>query len=75
MQTMIDDGITYGVYAPATDNKLTDLKTFRDFLYFKDHPKYEKMLPTSNQHARLYGAAKTHKFASPDIITTEILKF
>ena len=33
------------------------------------------MLPISNQPARLYGTSKTHKFASPDIITTEKLKF
>ena len=33
------------------------------------------MLPTSNQPARLYGIAKTHKFSLPDIITTEKLKF
>ena len=33
------------------------------------------MLPTSNQPARLYGTAKTYKSASPDIITTEKLKF
>ena len=64
MSTMIDDGITCGVYTPTTDNTLKDLKIFRDFLYrnFKDHPKYEKLLLTSNQPARRYG---THKFASP----------
>ena len=33
------------------------------------------MLQTSNQPARLYGTAKTHKSASPDIITIEKLKF
>ena len=33
------------------------------------------MLPTSNQPARLYGTAKTHIFTSPDIITSEKLKF
>ena len=73
MQAVIDDGITCCVYTPTTDNTLTDLKNFRDFLYrnFKDHPKYEKMLPTSNQPACLYGTAKTHKFASPDMIITE----
>ena len=77
MQTMIDDGITCGVYTPRTDNTLKDLKTFGDFLYcnLKDHPKYEKMLPILKQPERLYGTAKTHKFASPDIITTEKLKF
>ena len=77
MQTMIGDGVTCGVYGPATDNTLKDFKTFCDFLYrnFKDHPKYEKMLPISNQPVRLYGIAKTHKFASPDILTTEKSKF
>ena len=31
MQTMIDDGITCGVYTPATDNTLKGLKTLREF--------------------------------------------
>ena len=77
METMIDDGITCGVYTPTKGNTMKDLKTFCDFLYynFKDHPRYKKTLPTSNQPARLYDAAKTHKFASPDIITGEELKF
>ena len=77
MQTMIDDDITCGDYTPATDNTLKDRKTFHEFLYqnFKDHPKYEKILLTSNQSARLYGIAKTHKFASPDIAATEKFKF
>ena len=69
MQAMIDDGITTGVYKPTTDNTLKDLKTLHDFIYrnFKNHPKYKKMLPTSNQPARLSGTAKAHKFTSPDI--------
>ena len=77
MQTMIFDNITCGVYTSTTDNRLKDLKTFRHFLCrnFKDHPKYKKMLPTSNQPARLYGTAKTHNFASPDIIIAKKLKF
>ena len=33
------------------------------------------MLPTSNQSARLYGTAKTHKCGSPNIITIKKLKF
>ena len=70
MQIMIDDGVTCGVYTPTADNTLKACKTFHDFLYhnFKDHPKYEKMLPTSNKPAWLYGTAKTCKFASPDIL-------
>ena len=73
MQAMIDDDFRCGVYTPTKDNTLKDLKTFCDFLHhnFQYHPKYEKMLPTSNQPAQLYGMAKTHKFASPDIITTK----
>ena len=35
---------------------------------------YEKMLPTLSQSAWLNGMAKTHKLASPDIITTEKIK-
>ena len=77
LQQTIDDGINRGVYSNAVDNTLKDLKTFRHFLYrnFKDHPNYDKMLPKSNQPARLYGTAKTHKFGSPDKITTDELKF
>lgn len=77
LQQMIDDGINRGVYSHAVDNTLKDLKIFRDFLYrnFKDHPKYDKMLPKSSQPARLYGTAKTHKFDSPEEITTDKLKF
>ena len=33
------------------------------------------MLPTTSHPARLYGITKTHKFAFPDIITTEKSKF
>ena len=77
IRAMIDDGITCGDYTLTTDNTLKDLKKFCDFLYrnFENHPNYEKMLPTSNQPARLYGTAKTHKFTSPDIIANEKLKF
>ena len=32
------------------------------------------MQPTSNQPARIYGTAKTHKFENPDNITLEQLK-
>ena len=69
-QTKIDDGITCSVYTPTTDNTLKDFKTFRDFQYrnFKDLPKYEKILLTSNQAARLFGTANF-------IITIEKFKF
>ena len=77
MQEMIDDGIAKNVYTPTTDTTLKDLRTFKDFLYrnFKNHGKYDKMVPQSNQPARLYGTAKTHKFSSFDEITVESIKF
>ena len=49
MQTMTDEGITCETYTPTADNTLKDLKTF--FLWLLINPKYEKMLPTSNQPA------------------------
>ena len=77
MQAMIDNSITCDVYTPTRDNTQKDLKSFYDFLYynFKDHPKYEQMLPTSNQPGQWYGTAKTHKFAPQNSITSEKLKF
>ena len=77
MRAMIDNGITCDVYTTTTDNTLKDLKTFLNFLYrtFKNHLKYEKTLPTSNQPARLYAVAKKYKFTCPDIIVREYLKF
>ena len=52
LQDMIDEGINRGVYTQTTNNTPKDLKTFCDFLYrnFKNHPKYQKIFPTSNQY-------------------------
>ena len=78
LQSMIDEGITNGTYAPTTDSALTDLKKFQDFSRrnFKDKfTHYKDMRPVSNQPGRLYATAKTHKFNSPDEITVENLKF
>ena len=74
MQTLIDCCNNCGDYTPTTDNTLQELKTFFDFSYlkFEDHPKYEKMFPTSNQPAQLI-FNKTHKFRSPDIITNPLI--
>ena len=71
------DVLTENIYSTRDDTKLEDLKAFRDFLYrnFRNHLKYEKQLPTSNQPSRLYGTAKTYKFTSSHIITSEKLKF
>ena len=41
-----------------------DLEKFQSFLYrnFKSHPSYNNMRPVSNQPARFFATAKTHKF-------------
>ena len=78
LQSMIDDGINNGTYAPTTDSTLSDLKKFQDFLRrnFKEKfTHYKDMRPVSSQPSRLYATAKTHKFNSLDEITKENLKF
>ena len=77
IQGMIDDGIRNKVYEPAVDKTLKDLKQFQDFLYrnFRKFEHYDKMKPVSNQPARIYGTAKTHKFNNQTEITLESLKF
>ena len=76
MNQMIEKGLEDGTYVESEDTTLEDLAHFKNFLYrnFKDHPKYQKMLPKSHQPARMYGSAKTHKFESYDQITVENLK-
>ena len=73
---MIDDGIKNKIYEETTDNTLKDLKNFQDFLYrnFKDYENYDEMRPVSNQPARLYDTAKTHKFENVKDITPQNLK-
>ena len=77
LQSMIDEGITNGTYAPTTDLTLTDLKKFQDFLrhnFIGKFTHYKDMRPVSNQPGRLYATVKTHKFNSLDQITVENLK-
>ena len=76
MQKMIDDGIKNKLYEETTDITLKNLKNFQDFLYrnFKDYENYDEMRPVSNQPARLYGTAKTHKFENLKDITPQNLK-
>ena len=64
INNMINEGILKGTYVETNDNTLKDLKSFQSFLYrhFRDHPKYKDMRPASNQPARLFATAKTHKF-------------
>ena len=74
--SMIQEGIDTGKYELTEDSTHKDLKNFQQFLYnnFRDHKEYEKMRPVSNQPARLFATAKTHKFQSFDDITLEDLK-
>ena len=78
LQSMIDEGITNGIYASTTDSTLSDLKKFQDFLRYNLKDKfthYKDMRPVSNQPGRLYATTKTHKFNSLDEMTVENLKF
>ena len=64
IQEMIDYELREGVYAKTEGNTLQDLKQFQDFLYsnFSKYEKYNGMLPSSDQPAKLYRTAKTNKF-------------
>ena len=77
LDTMINDGIMKGTYLETTDNMLKELSRFQDFLYryFHNYERYKDMQPISNQAARLYGTASTHKFKTLDDITVANTKF
>ena len=77
LENMIQDGINNGTYIETDDTTLQDLKLFQSFLYrnFKTHKKYKEMIPSSNQPARLFATAKTHKLKNNDEITISNLKF
>ena len=64
LDTLIDDGIMKGTYVKTTDDKLTELSQFQDFLYrnFHNYECYKDVQLDSNQPARLNRTAKTHKF-------------
>ncbi|KAL9977773.1 hypothetical protein ACROYT_G015213 [Oculina patagonica] len=76
LETMIEEGITNGKYVVTDDNTLKVLKSFQNFLTrnFKSSLPLDKIKPTSNQPAFLYGTAKTHKFQNPEQITKDNLK-
>ena len=77
LEDMIEEEISKGTYERTNDTALQDLKTFQDFLYrnFYNYENYHKMYPHSNQPAKLYGTAKTHKFKDIKEITKEQIKF
>ena len=75
LDTIIDGGIMKGTNIETNDKTLKELSQFQDFLYTNFH-KYERyMQPDSNQPARLYGTAKTHKFETVEDITLANMRF
>ena len=73
LENMLNKGIKRRTYELSTDTTKQDLETFQSCWYrnFKNHPSYNKMRPKSNQPARLYATAKTHKFNDLDEVTAE----
>ena len=74
---MVKEGIDKGTYTMTEDNTIKDLKNLKQFLKrnFKGYDKLDDMLPTSNQPARIYATAKTHKFSSVDSVSMNDLRF
>ena len=64
VEEMINEGIEQGKYEETEHNILKELESVQSFRYrhFKDTPYYKQKLPSSNQPARFFASAKTHKF-------------
>ena len=73
---MISEGISKGKYVETVDSTRKDLKHFQDFLYryFYKTKYYDGMRPVSNQPARFFATAKTHKFDTIEDINVKDLK-
>ena len=73
---MISEGISKGKYVETVDSTRKDLKHFQDFLYryFYKTKYYDGMRPVSNQPARFFATAKTHKFDTIEDINFKDLK-
>ena len=76
-QNMFKEGIDKRTYSLTEDNTIKKSKNFEQFLKinFKGYDKLDDMLTTSNQPARIYVFAKTHKFSSADSLNVNDLKF
>ena len=77
IERMIEEGIKNGTYAVTDDTTMQYLKRFQDFLRrnIKKYEHYNEIYPESNEPAKMYGTAKTHKFDSTDNIKLTKLKF
>ena len=73
---VISEGISNGKYVETVDSIHKDLKHFQDFLYrhFYKTKYYDSMRPVSNQTARFFATAKTHKFNTIEDINVKDLK-
>ena len=77
VNTMINEGISKSkYYVEIVDSTHKDLKHFQEFLYrhFYKTRYYDGMHPISNQTARFFTTAKTHKFDSIENINVTDLK-
>ena len=74
LERMIEEGVKKGTYKKTEDTTLQDLKKIQDSLYrnFYSYEHYKSMYPHSNQPAKLYVTAKTHKFNNIQEITRKI---
>ena len=74
---MANEGIKLGKYEKTADTTHDeDLEKFQSFLYcnLKSHPSYNDTRPISNQLARFFATAKTHKFDNCSLINGNNLK-
>ena len=71
LEDRVNESIKKGTYERSTETIKQDLETFQSFLCWnlKNQPSCDKMRPKSNQPARLYATAKTHKFNDLDEVT------
>ena len=74
LERMIEEGVKKDTYKKTEDTTLQDLKKIQEFFYrnFYSYEHYKSVYPHSNQPAKLYGTAKTHKFNNIQEITTKI---
>ena len=74
---MVKEGVDKGTYILTQDSTIKGLNNFKQFLKrnFKGYDKLDDMLSTSNQPARIYASAKTHKFSSVDNVNINDLNF
>ena len=77
LDTMIDNGIMKGTYVETTKQHVRKSIVIPGLFYrnFHNYERYKDVQPDSNQLARLYETAKTHKLETLEGITVANLKF